>query len=277
LLRVVDAELRAEDDDEAWLAQLGSVRGSVAAIASGCVDAMVERFFDAEHDLMVEVLEHSWERPLITNENRHFYCLGHAIEACWFLMDEALRQAEVHTFHTPTECGRTARDRIQVNILFRQGAERLRRHCEVAWDPLFGGLNRAITLSSASGEEKTSDEKIGWVQQEGLVGAFFIIEHGETFGVRGETIDWAFRFFKQHWLWVRETMLLKPHGYALWKVAGNRKAAFQERDSYGDAGLTCRKENYHHPRCLILLLEAAERLRARVVTTTAAAAKAERK
>ena len=56
--------------------------------------------------------------------------------------------------------------------------QRLRRHVEVAWDPVYGGLFRALSIDTHT----FLLDKIGWVQQEGLLGIAMALE-GATEGV----------------------------------------------------------------------------------------------
>ena len=42
-------------------------------------------------------------------------------------------------------------------------------------------------------------------------------------------------------------------------MGGDRRATFEEKYTFGNAGLKSRKENYHHPRYLMAVMEEHER------------------
>ena len=46
----------------------------------------------------------------------------------------------------------------------------------------------------------------------------------------------------------------------LWLVGGDRKATFAEEYSFGTAGLRSRKENYHHPRFLLMACQLVDEI-----------------
>ena len=185
--------------------------------------------------------------------------------------------------------------------------QRLWRHVEVAWDPVYGGLFRALSIDTHT----FLLDKIGWVQQEGLLGIAMALE-GATEGVTegsvgggggvrskgtcgeeavggdskdsagdntdndtgsgdsdsgdggdGDMSSWSLLWFRRMFQWTQTHMRLKPHGYPLWKIGGDRRATFDEAFHFapgGGVGSGHRKENYHHPRCVMLLLEMVERM-----------------
>ena len=98
----------ADFDPEEWL----------AALCERLVEAILGPFHDEESDLCLEALCHDYS-PMVGTRNEDFAYLGHSIEAYWFVMDEAKR------------AGR--RDWYALAL------QRLRRHIEVAWDPMYVG------------------------------------------------------------------------------------------------------------------------------------------
>ena len=88
--------------------------------------------------------------------------------------------------------------------------------------------------------------KAGWGQMEDLIGLLCIIEHT---GAR-----WAKDWFDRLHTWTMARFPLKPYGLPLWQDYAGRKAEFVR----GDGGR--RAENLHHPRHLMLNLEAVERI-----------------
>ena len=196
-------------------------------LAEACVKNIMEHHYDAKWGLLREELDHDFQ-PL--NAPTLFY-LGHAIECLWFVIDEATR--------------------VKNPELVDQAAVRLKRHATVAWDELCGGLIRGITIE-ADHNDKFMFDKVAWVQQEALVGTMLCIERCRDPAV----VEWATGYFQKLYSWVREKFPLSARlgpGTPLWLVGGDREVTFQEEYSFGDAGLKSRKENYHHPRTLLML------------------------
>ena len=96
------------------------------ALAGEMVDGITVNFWNDKYGLMNEALACDLTRPDDVNED--FCYLGHAIETMWMTMVEAMR------------CGDRA--------LFDLCAERFRRHVEVAWDDVHGGLFRALQVNT---------------------------------------------------------------------------------------------------------------------------------
>ena len=70
---------------------------------------------------------------------------------------------------------------------------------------------------------------------------------------------WALpNYFNKLYKWTYQYFPLKNYGeqnYSLWMVGSDRRVEFKETYSYGNAGLKSRKENYHHPRMLMLFMK----------------------
>ena len=181
------------------------------------VDAIANRFWNPEYRLMNEVLDHNYGRPDDVNED--FIYLGHAIETLWMLMAEAMRR----------------RDRA----LFDLAAERFRRHLEVAWDDVYGGLFRAVHVHGAY-----TFDKVLWLQEEALVGCLILLEHTGA--------DWAATWFGRVFDYIEERFSLQQYGWPLYMYSGDRKVNYVEH--------VARKEHYHHPRCVMRNLLALERM-----------------
>lgn len=80
-------------------------------------------------------------------------------------------------------------------------------------------------------------------------------------------LAWAQSFFLKLYKWTMAKFPLKNHIVqqkdnefitSMWLVGGDRKVTFQKDYSFGTAGLKSRKENYHHPRCLLMMSQLAE-------------------
>jgi hypothetical protein len=89
-------------------------------------------------------------------------------------------------------------------------------------------------------------DKVGWLQQEGLIGSVCLIEH------TGD--PWAKDFFSKLHAWVMDKFPLKKYGHPLWIDGSDRKVTFNKGDG------TRRAENFHYPRYLMLNLLALDRM-----------------
>lgn len=191
----------------------------VEEIAERSIHAMLNDHYIPDFDLMIEVLTHNGKRP--AGPFSQFSYTGHAVEAMWMIMHEALRKKDYD--------------------LFGVAARHFRRHVEVAWDDVYGGIFRCL--------ENVDDyvwktDKVLWAQEELLIGAMCLIE---------QTGDpWAFEWYEKAYRYVMENYPLKKHGYSLWNMGGDRKMTFEKEGN--------RIENYHHPRHLMLNIQSLERI-----------------
>lgn len=129
--------------------------------------------------------------------------------------------------------------RVKDRGLFDLAAERMGRHIEVAWDDVYDGLFRAMRVHGAY-----TFDKVLWLQEEALIGLMMLMEH--------TGLEWPARWFDRIFHYVQERFCLRKYGYPLWIEAGDRKVTFRPHSA--------RKENYHHPRYLMLNLLAVERM-----------------
>ena len=190
----------------------------LASLAKQMVQGITVNFWNEKYRLMNEALALDLSRP--DDDNEDFSYLGHAIETMWMTMAEALR--------------------IGDRALFDLCAERFRRHVEVAWDDVHGGLFRALKINSHSYEL----DKVLWLQEEGLIGCLLLMEHTDD--------EWAWSWFARIFDWIETYCSLKPHGYPLYQSAGDRTMTYQPH--------VTRKEHYHHPRCVMRCLLGLERM-----------------
>jgi mannose/cellobiose epimerase-like protein (N-acyl-D-glucosamine 2-epimerase family) len=193
----------------------------VEGLADRCIEAILDRHYNKDFGLLNEVLDHNFGR----NEEvlAQFAYTGHAIETLWMVLYEAVRRKD--------------------KALFDRTAEVFKRHCDVAWDDVYGGLFRSLDHID---KNIWRVDKVGWLQQEGLIGALCLIEH------TGD--PWAKNFFAKLHGWVMEKFPLEKYGYPLWIDGADRKVTFDKRDG------TRRAENFHYPRYLMLNLLALERM-----------------
>lgn len=188
-------------------------------LAARCVEAVLDKHYNPDYGLINEVLNHDMSRP--TNAFAQFVYTGHVIETLWMIMAEAIRKKD--------------------GKMFEKAAGQFRRHVEVAWDDVYGGVFLGLKHvdKNAWGLEKGL-----WTQAEVLVGALIVFEHLGA--------PWAGEMFAKTYDYVMHTYPLKKYGFPLWMEAGDRKMTFHKH--------TNRVENYHHPRHLMLNILALERM-----------------
>lgn len=189
----------------------------LAALADRVVEAVIERFWNPEYQLNNESLDHEYRRP--DDDNEDFVYLGHAIETLWMMLPEALRRRD--------------------QTLFELVATRFRRHLEVAWDDVYGGLFRALKVHGTA-----PVDKVLWAQEEGMIGCLILCEHTDW--------EWPAEWFARLFDYVEARFALRQYGYPLYLTAADRKVTFTPH--------VARKENYHHPRQVMRNLLAVKRM-----------------
>ena len=188
-----------------------------------CVSAIMDHHWHPKFDLMNNVINHDLSRSDDPKHSELAGC-GHATEALWMLMYEAIRTKD--------------------KALFDLAAERFKRHVDVSWDDVYGGVfNDCRNVD----ENIWQLNKIHWAEVFVLMGSLPVIEHTNA--------QWAKEMFDRQNTWTQENFTLKPEGFALWKATTDRKATFVP-DATG-------KDIYHHPRFLMLNFTALERIIAR--------------
>ena len=191
-------------------------------ILDRALDAVINRHFNPDFDLNNELLEHDYSRP--RGDLAQFVYTGHSIEALWMIAYEAVRTGN--------------------KGVFGHAVERFRRHVEVAWDGVYGGVFRSLNHVDRN---LWALDKVLWAQEEVLIGSLLAYEHTGA--------PWAAELFSRMNAHVRAKYTLRPHGYPLWAVNGDRKVTFEPH--------AARVENYHHPRHLMLNVLALDRIIAR--------------
>ncbi|MCE5308450.1 MAG: AGE family epimerase/isomerase [Acidobacteriales bacterium] len=188
-------------------------------VVDDAVDAVLSRFYNPDYGLNNELLNHDFTRP--TGDLARFIYTGHAIETLWMLADEAVRRGDRQMLET--------------------AAARFRRHVEVAWDDVYGGVFRG---SSDIEQNQWVLDKVLWEQEEVLIGALLFWEHLRA--------PWARDIFEKTYDYVQEHYPLRKYGFGYWITSADRKVTFEKHFD--------RIENYHHPRHLMLNLLAIKRL-----------------
>jgi len=192
----------------------------ILAVADRCLDAIMNFHYNPEFDLINEIINHDLSRP--TNGLEQFVYTGHAIETLWMIMSEAVRRKD--------------------RALFELAARSFKRHVEVAWDGVYGGVFRSLNNVD---KNVWLLDKVLWAQEEVLIGALMVVEQTGW--------KWAKDLFIRTYNYVHDKWPLAKHGYALWDYGTDRKTTFVAKGG--------RAENYHHPRHLMLNLLAVRRMR----------------
>ena len=123
--------------------------------------------------------------------------------------------------------------------LFAITAERLRRHIEVAWDDVYGGVFGTLRRmwTAMSGRQA----KINYVRRNASKGSSRSSEHTGA--------DWAREWFSRIYDWHDKDLPAQKHGFPLWDVSTDRRGTFVRTAT--------RVENYHHPRHLMRNISAS--------------------
>lgn len=194
----------------------------IESVAERCLSAVTNHHYNPDFGLINELINHDLSRP--ANEYAQLVYTGHSIEILWMLMLESVRRRD--------------------ETLFDKLAEWFKRHVEVAWDDVYGGVFR--NLQNVDKNIWLVD-KVLWAQEEVLIGSMLIAER------RG--YDWAIEMFRRTNMYVRKNYVLKKYGSPLWMYASDRKASYE-----AFLKMPKRVENFHHPRHLMLNLLGLERM-----------------
>ena len=122
------------------------------SIQDRTVEVLLQRFFNPEFELNNEILKHDYSYYTDKHWRNHLE-LGYSIARFWGLLYEAVRRNDTGIFKTT--------------------AERLRRHLEVAWDDVYGGLGTSMEVENGCIDYR----KVAYVHQEAMIGILSVIEH----------------------------------------------------------------------------------------------------
>lgn len=206
LIRCTTQMLEKRDDAE------------MKAINDRCVDAIMNRHYNPAYDLINEYVNHDLSR---IDSDRGQTVGGHSPETLWMVLFEAVRRKD--------------------KALFDRASESLKRHIEVMWDDVYGGMLGGLRHVDRN---EWSVGKSLWLQEEVLIGTLCIIEHTGA--------QWAKDWFSRMYTYVLDKFSLKQYGYPLWILYADRKVTFVEH--------TNRVGNFHHPRHLMTNLITLDRM-----------------
>jgi N-acylglucosamine 2-epimerase len=196
--------------------------GELEKIVDRCLDALMNHHHNPDFDLWNLVINHDLSRPSGENiAHAKLAGCGHATEATWMIMYEAVRRRHKR--------------------LFDEAARVFKRHVDVSWDDVYGGVFNDLEDVD---ENRWGLSKIFWAQAFVLIGSLQVIEHAGR--------EWAKDMFSKQFEYVETKCRLKRWGLPLTIDSADRKISALPKAS--------RKDIYHHPRYLMLCLEALERM-----------------
>ena len=203
-----------------WL--MKSPDPEILGIVDRCKDAMLDHHNNPDFNLWNLDINHDLTRPSGENvKHAKIAGCGHATEATWMILYEAVRRKD--------------------RALFDRAAEVFRRHAEVSWDDVYGGV---FNDCEDVDENRWQLSKIFWAQAFIVINTLMIVEHTGA--------DWAKDMFARQFDYIETKCRLKRWGYPLMIDGGDRKLSVLPKAS--------RKDIYHHPRYLMLCLLNCERM-----------------
>lgn len=231
-----------------WMVNLNTARQMVArwpdaeiqGILDEAIDNVIRRHFNPDIGLNNEVLNRDGSRP----KDHVMKCLlGHSVETLWMIAEEALRRGDRKLWETCTE--------------------RIRRHIEVGWDHVFGGLSEWVNVDQG-GYEWPPYTPVGtklvfrytgeyfyvkplWALHEILVATLNILEQTGA--------EWAAHYFALAQQFIDEKFSMKKRGLPGYMLFADRRMT--------PVPHTARQDNYHPPRQLMLSLLTLDRMIAR--------------
>lgn len=209
----------------------------IVEIADRSIEAIIKHHYNPDTGLNNEVLNRDFSRPLSESTKT---IIGHSIEALWMVREEAVRRGDQQLINT---C-----------------EKRLRRHLDVGWDRVYGGLVHAININQ-TGYVWPPERPVGtdldfrfvgeyhymktlWSLCEVTLACLKALEH------RGS--EWAARYFEMAQEFIDTKLSMRNHGYLSQLLFTDRKATYQPHSS--------RQENYHNFRSLMFNMQALDRM-----------------
>jgi len=193
------------------------------------LDIMMTKFYNPEFGIVNEYLQHDYSR-IPGFEDYTF--VGHVTEGMWIIMLEALRKKD--------------------KALFNKAVNIVRKHVEIGWDYIFGGLGSHYYVFDGPGRtrEKMYDLKEGWANFELMIPLVYIIEY------TGEC--WAKEFYDRLYPYIIKTY---DTDWGVWKQSVNRLGGPVSRELYiRKRWHPKRKGNFHQARAMMYNMLSFDRM-----------------
>lgn len=158
-------------------------------LAQRCVDAILNKHFNSDWQLLDMVLSHDFTR-LSDSESAQKVSFGLGVQALWMVLSEAVRKKDL--------------------ILFDKAKKLFKRHVEVAKDKVYGGYYWS-TENISSNTFKLG--KVLSLHDEILIGSLLLVEH--------QADQWALGCFSETYNYINSNFLKK--GYVFPVENGDRK------------------------------------------------------
>jgi mannose/cellobiose epimerase-like protein (N-acyl-D-glucosamine 2-epimerase family) len=201
------------------------------------VDCVINRHYNPDIGLNNEVLNHDFTRP---REHATKCLLGHSVETLWMIAEEALRREDRNLWDACTQ--------------------RIQKHIEVGWDPVFGGLSQWVNVDHG-GYDWPEFTPVGTTQPFRFVGEYFYMKPLwalneiliATLNILEQTgAEWAARYFDKAQQLIDEKYSRKKHSQPGYMLFADRRMTPTTH--------TARQDNYHPPRQLMLCILTLDRM-----------------
>lgn len=247
----MDTDVPGQRTQGLWMVNLNTARQMVArwpdagmqSIVDEAIDNVINRHYNPDIGLNNEVLNRDFSRP---RDHASKCLLGHSIETLWMVAEEARRRNDPKLWNTCTE--------------------RIRRHLDIGWDHVFGGLPEWINVDHG-GYEWPPYTPVGtklvfrstgeffyvkplWALNEILVATLNILEH--------TPVQWAADYFEAAQRLIDEKFSATQHGQPGYMLFADRRMHWVPH--------TARQDNYHPLRQLMLCQLTLDRMMAAAST-----------
>ncbi len=206
-------------------------------INDNTVDMLMNGFYNKEFGFYADAINP--DRSIPEAERNHSNP-GHDVEVMWMMMYEAIRRKD--------------------QALYDLALERMLRSYELGWDDLYGGMVASIRVGEGAfdwGEQSPvampdkyhfigeyNYMKSLWSTDEALIAMLNAFSNSAA--------PWAVHYFDRTQDVLDHKLSLKPLGHPLHVVYTDRNFPLPEH--------TTRKENFHHPRMLMLNIREIDRI-----------------
>jgi mannose/cellobiose epimerase-like protein (N-acyl-D-glucosamine 2-epimerase family) len=241
----MDTAKRGQRTQGLWMVNLNTARQMVArwpdaqmqALLDEAMNNIIVHHYNPDIGLNNEVLNRDFGRPV---DHATKCLLGHSVETLWMIAEEALRRGDGKLWDTCTD--------------------RIRRHLDVGWDHVFGGLSQWVNVDQG-GYVWPEFTPVGtnlvfrsvgeyfylkplWALNEILIATLNIIEQTRA--------EWASRYFDMAHQLIEDKYSMKKHGQPGYMLFADRRMTHVSHAS--------RQDNYHPLRQLMLNILTLDRM-----------------